>query len=379
MPQKKHLRILCVDDEPHILDSLAMHLRKNFEVHLASSGAQALKMIQQFGPFAVVLSDMRMPEMDGATLLSQVKKLSPETVRMLLTGETSISLATKAINEGHIFLFLTKPCPPDQLLKSVNAAVKQHQLIIAERVLLQETLLGSLKALIDVLAITNPLAFSRATRIKKNASKLAKKVAVTNRWQVEAAAIVSQLGYISLPESIVKKVFYGKILSADEKVLVSEVPKVTKQLLEHIPRLDPIIEALETFNKPLWKNNIELTKTIPVTARILKIVLDFDSLEVQGQSVQLALDTLRAREHIYDKKLLEAFAECIHHSDKVNTLIEIPLRSVQVGAVLVDEVYTEDGRLLVPKNYEVTKTFLQRVRNFDSELLNKKVRVFVID
>ena len=245
--------------------------------------------------------------------------------------------------------------------------------------MLQETLLGSLKALIDVLAITNPLAFSRATRIKKNASKLAKKVAVTNRWEVEAAAIVSQLGYISLPESIVKKVFYGKILSADEKVLVSEVPKVTKQLLEHIPRLDPIIEALETFNKPLWKNNIELTKTIPVTARILKIVLDFDSLEVQGQSVQLALDTLRAREHIYDKKLLEAFAECIHHSDKVNTLIEIPLRSVQVGAVLVDEVYTEDGRLLVPKNYEVTKTFLQRVRNFDSELLNKKVRVFVID
>src|SRR5580693_5150354 len=162
MSAEKLASVLCVDDEPRVVDSLAAHLRRSYEVLTAHGGQSALSMLKEKGPPAVIVSDMRMPEMDGATLLRQMKNLYPETTRILLTGEPGRDAAVSAINEGQIFRFLTKPCPPDVLRSAIEAGVVQHRLVVAERVLLQETLVGCIKTLIDVLAITNTVAFGRA-------------------------------------------------------------------------------------------------------------------------------------------------------------------------------------------------------------------------
>ncbi len=105
-------KVLCVDDEPRVLEALQRHLRERFEVLTATSGARAVDIIQQHKDLAVVVSDMRMPEMDGATLLRHARVLRPSAVRVLLTGQADMAAAIKAINEGQIFRFLTKPCAP---------------------------------------------------------------------------------------------------------------------------------------------------------------------------------------------------------------------------------------------------------------------------
>jgi DNA-binding NtrC family response regulator len=124
--------ILCVDDEPRVLDGLRLTLRRGFDVLTAASGAEGLAMLIRMAGAAVVISDMRMPGMDGAAFLTQVKEQWPESTRLLLTGETGCDAAVAAVNEGLIFRFLTKPCTPEKLIAAVEAAVRHHQLIMAE-------------------------------------------------------------------------------------------------------------------------------------------------------------------------------------------------------------------------------------------------------
>jgi DNA-binding NtrC family response regulator len=113
----------------------------------ATSGKAGLERLSSDGPFAVVVSDMRMPEMNGAAFLAQVRERAPDTVRVLLTGQADLDSAIAAVNEGQIFRFLTKPCAPEMLISSLRAAEEQHRLITAERVLLEQTLHGAVKAL----------------------------------------------------------------------------------------------------------------------------------------------------------------------------------------------------------------------------------------
>ena len=159
-------RVLCVDDETRVVEGLALHLRKDYQVVTAQSGAEALKLLKELGGAAVVVSDMRMPGMDGSLLLQQVMRFHPDATRILLTGEPGRDAAVAAVDKDHLFHF-DQTLPPDELRAAVEAGVMQHRLVTAERSILKETLLGCIKALVDVLAITNPVAFGRASRVKR--------------------------------------------------------------------------------------------------------------------------------------------------------------------------------------------------------------------
>jgi DNA-binding NtrC family response regulator len=128
-------KILLVDDEQRVLEGLSMHLRRNFTVQTATSGAAGLERLTADGAIAVVVSDMRMPNMDGATFLARAREIAPTTVRMMLTGQADIDSAIAAINGGQIFRFLTKPTSPANFLAAVTAALTQHRLIVSEKVL----------------------------------------------------------------------------------------------------------------------------------------------------------------------------------------------------------------------------------------------------
>lgn len=102
-------RILFVDDDPNILKGFQRNLRKDFTVSVAEGGQQALELIQSSEPFAVIVSDMQMPGMNGAEFLYAAKKISPDSVRMMLTGNADQQTAINAINKGDIFRFINKP------------------------------------------------------------------------------------------------------------------------------------------------------------------------------------------------------------------------------------------------------------------------------
>ncbi len=125
--------ILLVDDEPNILSSYSRGLRKNWNLITASSGEEGLAAIREHGSFAVIVSDYNMPRMNGISFLTQALELAPESVRMMLTGEGDFHIATRAVNEGNIFRFLTKPCSLENLEKSLVAGYQQFRLLQIEK------------------------------------------------------------------------------------------------------------------------------------------------------------------------------------------------------------------------------------------------------
>lgn len=135
----KNARILCVDDEPKVLEGLERVLHRKCSLLTATSGEEALRLLDGADPIDVIVSDMRMPRMNGAALLAECRKRSPDTVRLLLTGQTDLDSAISAVNDGHVFRFLTKPCPPTVFVEALTAALEQHRLITSERILLERT------------------------------------------------------------------------------------------------------------------------------------------------------------------------------------------------------------------------------------------------
>jgi len=371
MSREELATILCVDDEPRIVESLALHLRRDYQVLAANGGNSALQVLKDKGAPAVIISDMRMPGMDGATLLKHVKQLYPETTRILLTGETGRDAAIAAVNEGQIFRFLAKPCPPDQLRGAIEAGVAHHRLMIAEKVLLQETLIGCIKALVDILAITNSVAFGRATRVKRLATDLSALLGNPNFWQLEAAAMLSQIGYISLPIELVEKLYYGKRLTADERALADGAPLVAQKLLGHIPRLEPVMEILHACRS---KNDLP-EGLIKLGAGILGLVLEYDAQIAQAHSAEVAVSAIRAQSGRFDAKLVEHLERLVGLAAAAHEVLEVPVGRLTPGMVFMEDLFTQIGTLLVPKGFEVSETFLERARNFGPGILQEKVRV----
>ena len=120
-------RILLVDDDEGVLNSLQRVLRGRFDVTATSDAKAAIRMVVSDQPFAVVVSDLRMPGMDGISLLYLMRQAAPDTIRILLTGDVDLEAAVLAINQGNIFRFLTKPCAPEDLLAALEAAVNVYR------------------------------------------------------------------------------------------------------------------------------------------------------------------------------------------------------------------------------------------------------------
>lgn len=378
-PASQRVQVLCVDDERAVLEGLSLHLRRRYHVHTAQSGAEGLEILSKEPSIAVVISDMRMPGMDGATFLTRAHEAVPDTVRLLLTGQADMDSAIAAINQGRIFRFLTKPCPPATVMAAVEAAVEQNRLITSERVLLEDTLRGSIKALTDILALTNPLSFGRATRIKQIVSELAGKLQVRETWQVEVAAMLSQLGTMTLPPETVEKLYLGSPLSPEEQKMTARAPAITEQLVRNIPRLDGVADILGALDRKRKAVDAVAADTrlahIELMAQVLRAALDFDALDTKGSSGTLAINTMRGRLERYEPRVLDALAELRGAEGPRVGIREVSLAVLCVGMVLVDDVKMKSGMLLVARGFEVTAGFLERIRNLPSGTVKEPLRV----
>lgn len=128
MTETPRPRILLVDDDLGILEALQRQLRRQFDVRVANDPKEAIRLVLAEGPFSVVVSDLRMPGIDGVSLLFLIRQTAPDTVRVLLTGAGDMEAAISAINQGNVFRFLTKPCSSTTFLRTLEAAVEQYRL-----------------------------------------------------------------------------------------------------------------------------------------------------------------------------------------------------------------------------------------------------------
>ncbi len=375
------LRILCVDDEPNVLEGLGLHLRRKFDMTTAPSGAAALALLEGGLTPAVIVSDMRMPQMNGAQFLAAARRLQPDAVRMLLTGQADVQSSIAAVNEGQVFRFLTKPCAPADLLAAVEAAAGHHRLITAEKVLLEQTLRGCIRALVDVLSLASPSAFGRANRLKAHAIALIAAGGGPPSWQIEIAAMLSQLGSITLPAALVERLYEGKTLGPDEEALVERLPAASEQFITDIPRMEEVraivLHQARRFDGSGSPRSVTGTGAqIPLGARVLKIVSDYDVLEAQGKLAREALDVMAGRAGWYDAELLARFAQVVVGSED-GSIQEVGLRGLVQGMVFTEDVRTQSGVLLVVRGHEVTESLIERFKNFPPRQIPDRLRVKV--
>jgi len=371
----KKLDILCVDDEPQVLEGLRLHLKQRYIVHLANSGAEGLEILRDNKTIAVILSDMRMPVMDGAKFLNAARTATPEAVRMLLTGYTDMQSAIAAVNEGQIFRFISKPCPPDQLLAAFGAAVTQHQLIVAEKVLLQQTLLGCVESMVKVLSITKPMAFGRALRLRSKIRSVVQYLLWGDQWQIEAAAVLSQLGIVTLPEETLMKLHEGEQLDDSDRREIAASIDTSTQMLENIPRLEPVLEIMAHLAAGI-RGNAPSGKAIPPGALLLRIVLAWDALEAQGYTQAQALAKLRDADGEFDADLLIKLGGMLPVANTQSMAVETSPRELVAGMVLAEDLVRKNGVVILPRGFEIDRGLLDHIHTFADELKDGPIRVF---
>ena len=374
MPEK----ILMVDDEDAVLVGYQRMFRNEFQIETAASGAAAVAALGATGPYAVVVSDMRMPEMDGTQLLRKVKVLAPDTVRIMLTGDDDIRNAVTAVNEGSIFRFLTKPCNKDTLAKALTAGLMQYRLLTAEKDLLENTLQGSIQVLTEVLSLVNPAAFGRALRVRRYIHHVATRMALASPWRFEVAAMMSQLGCVTLHPETIEAVYAGRPLPGDEQARFDAHPGVARDLLSKIPRMEPIawMIAHQNDSAAVEGDAKAATADMRLGANLLRATLAFDGLVTKGLPQGDAASRL-AREHAsFDPQIFLALAEL--DGEKGGT----ELRSCDIDElipfdmVLEEELRTKGGLLLVSKGQEVTSTLILKLKNFlEKGAIGRKVTI----
>ena len=374
-------RILFVDDEPALLTGYQLMLSEDFAADFALGGERGLEAIQGSGPYAVVVSDMRMPGMDGVRFLARVRQLAPDTIRMMLTGFSDLNAVADSVNEGSVFRFLAKPCDQRVLAQAVTSGLEQHRLVKSEKELLENTLMGSIKVLTDVLSAVSPEAFGRAIRITRCVRHLVAKFQLPSSWCFEAAAMLSQLGCITLEPELIQSAYFGTHLSAEQRARFESHPTVAKDLLANVRRLEPVAwmigqQLVRGAPQKIPKVPDLPEEALALGAKMLRVAVAFDNLRMRGVSVEDAVLQLRYRSD-FDAKLVDALVEMKPYESKME-LRKLSISNITVGTILQQDVKNRAGVLIVAKGQEVTGPLLIRLEHFSrARLIDNEIVALV--
>lgn len=371
--QKRKPFILCVDDNVNLLSGLKRALRSEFEVVTAASGEEALALVENAAcPYDVFLVDMKMPGMDGITILEKMAEKCPQTSRIMLTGNADQETAINSINKGKIFRFLTKPVQTQDLIDVLNDGVAQHRLLRAEKELLTKTLKGSINMLFDVLAMADPMAFQHASRLSKIAVQVGKKLNVPNLWKLEIAARLSFLGFISLPKETLSKLCLGLKLTGQEEASLRTVPQLGRDLIHNIPRMDGVANIIyytqKNFDGTGVPNDSVSREDIPIESRIIHIL---NSLIGYGPTQPLTEESFANLESDigkYDpailaeiRKYIDPYVLDLVKSSKEPEGILANIDELSAGHVLLEDVTRDDGHSIFSAGMVISDTMVRQL------------------
>ena len=358
-------KVLLIDNDRHNITSFERNFRLKYDVMTAQSGEEGLSMIKADGPFAVIIADYSIPGMNGVQLFSLAKEIAPDSTRILFSEKADIKVLTDAINDGEIFYFLSKPYATEGLEKILSSAVEKYRSVTSEREILEQTLKGSIKLLIDILTLVNNKLFHQATRLRKTAQLIAMRLKANNLWEIEMAALFSQIGCVTIPSEILNKVYAGQPLSEGETEIYCSHPHAGKNLLHNMPRMKEMANAIayqfKQFDGRGYPNDEKKGNSIPFMARIIKVVLDYDALLALGESPVQALAEMRRRDNWYDAKILAALDAEINSVQPGFVVMALKRGEITIGMVLADDIKDSSGAILIPKGYEITDVLQMRL------------------
>ena len=369
-------KVLFVDDDVNLLEAVQRGMRKQFSIDTAVGGADGLQKIANSGPYAVVVADMQMPGMSGLEFLRNVQTAAPDAVRMMLTGNADQKTAMDAVNDGRVFRFLTKPCPPPTLAPALDSALEQFRLLTAEKELLENTLGGAVKVLTEILSLFDPATFERSEKLKEYVNDFVRSSNTSVSWDLELASLLSQIGRVTIPPAVLEKLRRGETLNGPEKDIFNRVPEFGARLIENIPRLGPVANIVRYQQKHFDGSGFPADSfsgdEIPIGSRIIHVLSDLLELEDQSLSRPAAFHKMQERKGWYDPKVLASVScWCDVVPGTVSGGEQEPPQSLQidelrVGHLLAQDLRTTEGMLVLAANTKLTAMLVTKLQNFRS-------------
>ena len=410
-------KVLCVDDEKNILASLVRLFRKSpFDVLTANSGLEALDVLSR-ERIDLVISDMRMPHMDGAELLARVAERWPQTIRILLTGYSDMEATVTAINKGKIYRYLSKPWDETDLkmtvqrglesvqleqerLRLIKVTVEQNEELKSLNSSLEEKVEGRTRQLQrayrDTISVFSQIAELREGTTAGHGKRVADlSIAISKALRVpendfqdiRIAASLHDIGKLGLADEVVSRartqlnkaqfIEYKKHTIAGPAILMS---------LPHLQNAAAMIRSHhEHFDGGGFPDGFRADAS-PFGARVIKVANDFDNYFSGKKTGEALADEESVREIMeessgaeYDPTVLDGLRVALasgFRMEPITAANRLNAEELQVGMRLAKDLLTREGLLLLTGGHELTEALIERLRGFENDY-EKRLEIFV--
>lgn len=375
-------KIMLVDDEENVLNGYRRTIRGQFLIKFFKDPFEALNSLKDDSDYSVIISDFNMPGMKGLEFLKKVHELNSNTIKILLTGYADLQLVIDAINEGYIYRFLTKPCDSEILTEAIKQGIKQFRLLTAEKELLEKTLRGSIKVLIDILSISNPSLFNRASLMRDLAKKIISRLNITDSWEIDISVLLSQIGCMGIPQEIVEKRMKGLQLTNKEEEIYYSHAEIGSMLLKNIPRLEKVAQAISlqfrTNERIESAENTFVESNTLFIAKLLRLLNDYFWITERGIDSEKAIDYLTEEKSQYDELLLGALEAEVRGAKLGYITISKSLNELREGMILAENLVDANNYLLLPKGTVLSDIYIHKlISSSKVRSLQPQVKVFI--
>ena len=372
-------KVLYVDDEENLLFSFRSLVRnQKAEVYTLSDSTMIEEFLESNGPFAVVFSDQRMPGKDGVAVLREVASVSPDTMRVLVTGYADMEAVKGAINDGGIIQYISKPWEDNEVRLIVSDLVGRYNVEAERRFLLSElkrknetlqlllegTVTGVVKILSDVAASVGEEVAGQNLRVKKLGQAILKmmpEISQKENWEINQALELFNLGLAFLPPLVQFRINKEGIGITNRDPVAKDHHLLAAYLLKDIPRFEGVANILLLMQKQFNGEgepcqNRAKGRDLPLGSRILRILIDLDSLSKGNFRGRKVLEQMKKRTEFYDVDLIDRLLDVKPTRLKERKEARLPINLLSVGMVLLQDLVTVGGQQILRKNSTLTET-----------------------
>lgn len=347
--------ILLVDGDDAALRELAPFFKDCSLIHCASY-KEALVSLRRIDNCRVVIAEIGLHDECGTSFLQAVQKKHPRTVRMVLSGRTGFSDVCDALNRGHIYRYIAKPCDTKELVQHVRDALAHFDAESDQYQDMRSSLFGSVKALIDILDMVRPEAIGFAKRIRERVLTVGKALGVKPLWQLELAVMLSHIGCLALPTEVMEKVDQAVEMTPEEKQIFWMHPTIASSLLSNIPGMGPIAEII-------GQQHFSFTDSQPMGARIIKVALDLDRWERRNRDPLAILNQMKAKAKNYDPRVVQVMQKLLTRKGS-GDVRQLHVEELAEGMILAKDLVNKDGTKLLLSGQPISKASLIRLKQF---------------
>ncbi len=413
MSLKNKHTIMAVDDETSITKALQRLFRKDdYHMLTASSGPEGLDLLKKAeGPVSLIISDQRMPGMNGSQFLEESKKIYPDAIRFLLTGYSDMNAIVDAINKGGIHRYLAKPWNDDDLMLQVRQSLEHYELVV-ENKRLEGSLFNTVKLLSSLIETLNPMLGKYMKQVGSLSRTVAEDYELPKEEldQIEIAGMVHDIGLLGVPERIILK--DEEDMTEKEFMMFSQHPAIGKMCLEAVEYIDQaslmVLHHHEHYDGNGFPHSLR-REEIPLGSRIIGAVADYckiiytwpqnadeiakrarkylgpaaNNIEIDDSEKMLAgiakKIVLLSAEQKYDVQVVSTLMKKLGEREeaiKRKRILSVSVEELQEGMVLAKNLRVTDGRILLQKDAKLKESYLETIQVLvGSEVIKNEIFV----